>query len=124
MREQGLFFIGEISKMMGVSVKSLRYYEQLGLLIPAYVNLSTNYRYYSFKQLYLIEIIQTCLDIDIKLRNLTQFIEDGVVDYEGLLAFGKKIAEEKLASVTKGLQFIDQSANQLETIKKYQQCHI
>ena len=30
--------IGEVSKMKGVGIKSLRYYDRLGILKPAYIN--------------------------------------------------------------------------------------
>ena len=33
-----LLSIGEVSRMKGVSPKSLRYYEQLGILTPAHVD--------------------------------------------------------------------------------------
>lgn len=36
MDKQNLLTIGNLSKQTGVHVKSLRYYEQLGILLPAY----------------------------------------------------------------------------------------
>ena len=39
--------IGEFSKMMQVTVKTLRHYEQKGLLAPDEVDEWTGYRYYS-----------------------------------------------------------------------------
>ena len=39
------FTIGEISKMKGVGIKSLRYYDKVGVLKPAYINQETGYRY-------------------------------------------------------------------------------
>ena len=42
--------IGEFSKMMQVTVKTLRYYEQKGLLLPYEVDKWTGYRYYSIYQ--------------------------------------------------------------------------
>lgn len=103
MRKTGLLFIGELAKITGASVKSLRYYEQLGILLPAYIDPGTNYRYYAFNQIYLVDVILICIEMDIKLKRLTDFIEDGIIDYDRLLAFGEKIAEEKLIAVTKGL---------------------
>lgn len=43
--------IGEFSKLSRVSVRMLRHYEQLGLLIPKQVDESTGYRYYAAAQL-------------------------------------------------------------------------
>ncbi len=39
--------IGEFSQMMQVTVKTLRHYEQKGLLLPYEVDEWTGYRYYS-----------------------------------------------------------------------------
>ena len=41
-----LLSIGEAAKLKQVSVKSLRYYETIGILKPAYVDPSSGYRYY------------------------------------------------------------------------------
>jgi DNA-binding transcriptional MerR regulator len=43
--------IGEFSKLAQVSVKTLRYYDELGLLRPNWVDRYTGYRYYSLQQL-------------------------------------------------------------------------
>ncbi len=43
--------IGEFSKLAQVSVKALRYYDELGLLRPDWVDRYTGYRYYSLQQL-------------------------------------------------------------------------
>ena len=46
MREKTKLKIGEFSKMMQVTVRTLRYYEQRGLLIPDEVDEWTRHRYY------------------------------------------------------------------------------
>ncbi|MEZ4635000.1 MAG: MerR family DNA-binding transcriptional regulator [Caldilineaceae bacterium] len=43
--------IGEFSKLAQVSVKTLRYYAELGLLKPDWVDRYTGYRYYTLQQL-------------------------------------------------------------------------
>lgn len=43
--------IGEFSKLMQVTVKTLRHYEQRGLLVPDEVDEWTGYRYYSMQQM-------------------------------------------------------------------------
>ena len=39
--------IGKVSKLKNVSIKSLRYYDKIGILRPAFVNAETNYSYYT-----------------------------------------------------------------------------
>ena len=43
--------IGEFSKICGVSQKTLRYYDEIGLIKPHEINPKSNYRYYSIDQL-------------------------------------------------------------------------
>ena len=40
-----LISIGDLSKLTGVNIKSLRYYEKIGVLLPAYVDPDSRYRY-------------------------------------------------------------------------------
>ena len=46
-----MYKIGDFSKMSKTTIKTLRYYENEGLLIPAYVDPNTSYRYYESSQL-------------------------------------------------------------------------
>ncbi|GGI44895.1 MerR family transcriptional regulator [Paenibacillus marchantiophytorum] len=43
--------IGEFSKICEVSTKTLRYYDEIGLITPDQINPENGYRYYSIKQL-------------------------------------------------------------------------
>lgn len=43
MEETKLFKIGEVAKMLHVSMGTLRHYEQAGLLTPEYVDKKTGY---------------------------------------------------------------------------------
>jgi DNA-binding transcriptional MerR regulator len=42
-----MFRIGDFSRLSQVSVKALRFYDEMGLLKPTYVDRDTGYRYYS-----------------------------------------------------------------------------
>ena len=57
MKEE-LLSIGEFAKLRGVSVKSLRYYERVGALKPAYVNEESGYRYYSINQISDLDMVE------------------------------------------------------------------
>jgi DNA-binding transcriptional MerR regulator len=49
--KRAMFKIGEFSRLRHVTVKTLRYYDRIGLLQPAKVDRFTNHRYYSANQL-------------------------------------------------------------------------
>lgn len=52
-----MFRIGEFSKLTKTTVKTLRYYDEMGLLKPEEVDGFTGYRYYSTRQLYPLQRI-------------------------------------------------------------------
>ena len=44
-----LFTIGEMAELFQINIRTLRYYDDIGLLRPETVNPETGYRYYSTK---------------------------------------------------------------------------
>ena len=57
-REVNMYRIGEFSKITNLSIRTLRYYNDIGLLIPEEVDLFTNYRYYGKRNLEDVKIIK------------------------------------------------------------------
>lgn len=64
------FSIGEISQLFGLSVQSLRHYDRLGLLKPAYVDPRNNYRYYSREQFLYIRFIRYFKTLGMSLKDI------------------------------------------------------
>ena len=66
-----MYRIGEFSKITNLSIRTLRYYNDIGLLIPEEVDLFTNYRYYGKRNLEDVKIIKELksIDIDADTRN-------------------------------------------------------
>src|ERR1700743_1723321 len=56
--------VGEFSRMTHLSVKTLRYYHQVGLLEPAEVNPHTGYRYYTTAQIPTVQVIRRLRDLE------------------------------------------------------------
>ena len=50
--------IGDFAKFMQVSIKTLRYYEMLGILVPAETDEQNGYRYYHLEQMQRLRAIQ------------------------------------------------------------------
>lgn len=74
MVEEGLFPIGKAASMSGVSAKTLRYYESLGLILPKYISEDTNYRYYDKATLLLIPMIKYYQQIGLSLKRIKELI--------------------------------------------------
>lgn len=67
--------IGAFSKLSGISRKNLIYYDEVGVLKPAFVK-ENGYRYYSYNQLDEVSIIMALKDLDIPLKKIKNYIEN------------------------------------------------
>ncbi len=116
--------IGEVAKIKGISCKALRYYEKIGILKPVMINQETGYRYYSNDQLVIIDIILTCMDFDIPLKQFKNYIKkDNSFDLEKLLVDGNKLVEAKIKNLQYKKQFLldlSLNANRSDKIKNNQ----
>ncbi|WP_025363871.1 MerR family transcriptional regulator [Paenibacillus polymyxa] len=52
------FSINEMAKLSNLSIQTLRYYDQVDIFKPEYVNPDNRYRYYSFRQIADLDIIK------------------------------------------------------------------
>ena len=77
MREKTKLKIGEFSKMMQVTVKALRHYEQKGLLVPDEVDEWTGYRYYSIGQMQRLGTIRGLQRQGFTLDEIKELLEEG-----------------------------------------------
>ncbi|MGA3677184.1 MerR family transcriptional regulator [Lysinibacillus agricola] len=67
--------IGEFSKICGVSTKTLRYYDEIGLINPDEINVENGYRYYSIKQLKRMLFINRLKSYQFSLEDIRAIIE-------------------------------------------------
>ena len=98
MEKKNLLSIGELSKITGVHIKSLRYYDSLGILTPAYIDPDSGYRYYSFHQKAEIDAIQFCVDLGISLKDFPNYTNTAApwICYKELVDHGASLLEGKI----------------------------
>ena len=77
--KDNLFTIGEMSKLLGISVQTLRYYDKIGLVEPTYINAETGYRYYSYIQLSFIDRIRYLQNFGMSLSEINTAFQSGNV---------------------------------------------
>jgi len=70
-----MFRIGDFSRLSQVSVKALRFYDEVGLLKPTYVDRDTGYRYYSATLLPRLNRILAFKELGFSLGEILQFLE-------------------------------------------------
>lgn len=77
-----LLKIGDFAKLAGTNLRTLRYYEELGLLRPA-TRSDGGFRYYRPTDLHRLEMIRTLQDLGLALERIGEVLgerPDGTVD--------------------------------------------
>ena len=69
-----MFTIGEFSRATHLSIKALRHYDEIGLLVPADVDASTGYRHYQAAQVPSAHLIKRLRDLDMPLPQIRQVL--------------------------------------------------
>lgn len=114
------FTISEFAKLRGININSLRYYEKLGLLKPAYTDKTNGYRYYSVEQVSLLNNIILCIQLGIPLKEMVEFLdEDGNLQSQKLLEKGRIIAQQRIQEMQNNLEYIEHSLKNIESDKEY-----
>ena len=80
-----LFTIGEMHKLFAVPVRTLRFYDEIGLLRPERVDPRTGYRYYSAGQFERLNTIKYLRALGVSLERIRGFFENRDTDVVELL---------------------------------------
>ncbi|WP_019243041.1 MULTISPECIES: MerR family transcriptional regulator [Bacillus] len=100
-----LFSIGELSKISGISIKALRYYHNEGILVPAYINSKTGYRYYTSNQLLYTFIIKICRELGLSIEELRDLFESAQTkELLNYIIQRKKKTENQIAQLQSNLK--------------------
>ncbi len=73
-----MFKIGDFSKICQVSIRSLRHWDDLGLLRPAYTDPSTGYRYYAVDQLEQVNRIVALRGLGLSLKETARLQSEDI----------------------------------------------
>lgn len=114
-----LYSIGEVAKMKELTVKALRYYHKMGILIPCTIHEETGYRYYTIDQFVHIDIIKSCRMLGTSIQELQEIFK--VSDTEQLLSFlalKRQEATKKIKQMETVIQQIDELSEQITHAKE------
>jgi DNA-binding transcriptional MerR regulator len=108
--------IGDFSKLAQVSIKALRYYDQIGLLKPTRVDDFTNFRYYSVAQLPRLNRIIALKEIGFSLEQIARLIDDDLSSdqIKGMLILRQAEVEQAMQTGMARLTHIQSRLNQIE----------
>lgn len=107
-----MFKIGEFSKLTQVSIRMLRYYDEMGLLKPSKIDLWTNYRMYSVEQIPIINKIKYLRDSGFTIAEIAVILNAGT---DGFLL---EQLETKYAEIEQHIQAEREKLEKIERAKK------
>ncbi|GAB6927798.1 hypothetical protein JCM10914A_17810 [Paenibacillus sp. JCM 10914] len=108
--------ISAFAKISGISIKTLRYYNELGLLIPAHVDEQSGYRYYSEEQLLTVKRIAAFKDQGFTLEQLKPFFDDHIEtnDVKNKLIDKMDELQQAMLSIQQQMDEVNGSMKRLE----------
>ena len=81
----GLLSIGQLSGISQISVKTLRYYDEEGILKPAHVDELSRYRYYTAAQVEQARLLQNLRFAQVPLEDLREFMRAPTREHQARL---------------------------------------
>ena len=106
-RRNNLLKIGEFSKITGVPIRTLRYYDEIDLFKPAEIDLFTDYRYYKEEQLDDLKIIN-------KLKSVGFTLDEIKNNWNN---FTNELMEEKKKELEQQLDDVNQSIREIDKLR-------
>ena len=98
--------IKEFAEITGVSVRTLHYYDEIGLLIPAFVDRITGYRFYDENSLLRMQEILFYRELDFSLKSISEILSSpdynknrALKEQKQLLIIKKERLERLISSI-------------------------
>lgn len=113
---KNLYSIGEVSKIKEITIKALRYYHKMGILIPKYIDNTTGYRYYSIDQFVYIDIIKACRTLGSSILEVQEIFKER--DTDKLIEFLQLKRSEAEANINKMKEIINDIDTLDTSVKK------
>ena len=108
--------IGELQRLTGVPVETIRYYEQKGLL-PEPQRHANNYRHYADAHVERLAFIRHCRNLDMTLEEITVLL--GVVDTpQASCDTVNQLLDEHIGHVVRRLEELRQLEAQLRELRQ------
>lgn len=109
-KRKKFYNIGEVSRICNIPISTLRYYDEIGLIVPDKVDPATGYRYYSNMQLSIIDTITYFRYLGISLKDIKAYLKEPG-DHQLLNSLQKKLDSmdkeiEELIMKKNSIQFL------------------
>lgn len=112
-----VYTVTKLAKLSGVSVRTLHWYDEVGLLKPAYHG-ANGYRYYEEKQLLALQQILFFRELGFELKEIGKILERSDFDTVIALRSHRKVLHKNLERTEKLIETIDKTIKHLEGRRK------
>src|SRR6187431_2770827 len=111
------YTVKQVARMSGVSVRTLHFYDEVGLLKPAYVG-ANGYRFYEEPQLLILQQILFYRELGFELKEIKRIL--GRADFENVAALEshRQVLEKNLIRTRSLLETIDRTIQHLKGARK------
>lgn len=117
------YTVAKLAKISGVSVRTLHWYDEVGLLKPAYHG-SNGYRYYEEEQLLTLQQILFFRELGFELKQILRVLGRGDFDKMVALSSHRQVLQKNLDKIRKLIKTIDKTLEHLKGTKKMKENEI
>ncbi len=120
-----MFTIGEFSRITGLTIKTLRFYHERGLLTPAFIDPGSGYRHYDPRNLDTARVIKALRDLEFPLEDIATILAECGDDEDLIehLARQRRDLAAKLTHYQNLTRQIDQLITQQREIREATAMH-
>lgn len=111
------YTVAKLAKISGVSVRTLHWYDEIGLLKPAYHG-EGGYRYYGEEQLLLLQQILFFRELGFELKQIKSILKRSDFDRMAALSSHRKVLQENVERTKELIKTIDRTIEHLKGTKK------
>ncbi len=114
--------IKEFAEFTGVSVRTLHYYDEIGLLRPADVDKATGYRFYDEQSFLRMQEILFYRELEFSLKSIGEILSSPHYDKDKALKEHKQLLILKKERLEKLIEAIDSAAKGENVMKAFNNC--
>lgn len=105
--------VKQLAETSGVSVRTLHWYDEIGLLKPAYYGVGNRYRYYEEDQLLTLQQILFFRELEVPLNDIKELLHQDSFNKTEALSTHKRYLVKKIDRYKKLLATIDRTIKHL-----------
>lgn len=118
MKQDQSYTVSQVSKLAGVSVKTLHHYDEKGLLVP-FRQQTNGYRVYTQQHLVRLQQILIYRELDFSIEEIKQLIDVESGDLIAALSLQKQLLNERQHSLSKMINTIEVTMSSIKGKENY-----